>query len=73
MPQPAPPDKAGRKRCATAGEAGTVGGRDPVEQIIEAFELDGGQWRLIAAVEHDDPVQIPPFDAIRFRLGDLWD
>lgn len=46
---------------------------DPAEQILEAFELDGGQWRLIAAVEHDDPVQIPPFDAIRFRLGDLWD
>ena len=45
---------------------------DPVEQILEAFALDDGQWRLIAAVEHDDAVQIPPFDAITFRLGDLW-
>ena len=45
---------------------------DPVEQILEAFALDDGHWRLIAAVEHNDPVQIPPFDASTFRLGDLW-
>ena len=46
---------------------------DPVEQILEAFALADGHWRLIAAVEHDDAVCIPPFDAITFRLGDLWD
>ena len=46
---------------------------DPVEQILEAFTLADGHWRLVAAVEHDDAVQIPPFDAMTFRLGDLWD
>ena len=46
---------------------------DPVEQILEAFTLADRHWRLVAAVEHDDAVQIPPFDAMTFRLGDLWD
>ena len=46
---------------------------DPTEQILEAFALDGSQWRLIAAVEHDDAVCLPPFDGMTFRLGDLWD
>ena len=46
---------------------------DPVEQILEAFTLDDGHWRLIAAVEQDDAVQIPPFHSITFRLRDLWD
>ena len=46
---------------------------DPVEQILEAFALADGHWRLIGAVEHDDAVQIPPFDAVTFQLGDLWD
>ena len=46
---------------------------DPIDQILEAFALDAGQWRLIAALENDNAVQIPPFDAITFRLGELWD
>ena len=46
---------------------------DPVEQILEAFALADGRWHLITAVEHDDAVQIPPFDALTFRLGNLWD
>ena len=46
---------------------------DPVEEILEAFALDDGHWRLIAAVEHDDAVRIPPFDALTFRLAELWD
>ena len=46
---------------------------DPLEQILEAFVLREGCWTLIATVEGDDAVQIPPFDAISFRLGELWD
>ena len=46
---------------------------DPVEQILEAFEARDGQWVLIATVEDDDPVQIAPFDAVTFSLGELWD
>ena len=46
---------------------------DPVDQVLEAFELDNGHWRLVAAVEHEDAVHIPPFDALTFGLAELWD
>ena len=46
---------------------------DPIEQILEAFALGDGRWQVIAAVEDDEAVNIAPFEAITFRLGDLWD
>lgn len=46
---------------------------DPVERILEAFQLHDGKWQLIATVEDDDPVRIAPFEAVTFSLGDLWD
>lgn len=61
-----------RPICAAAGIA-HLWLVDPVEQALEAFALDNGHWRLIAAVEHHDAVCIPPFDAVTFRLADLWD
>ena len=45
---------------------------EPTDRTLEAFELQEGQWVLIASVEDDDPVSIRPFDAITFGLGDLW-
>ena len=46
---------------------------DPIERILEAFELHEGQWILIASVQDDDPVSIRPFEAITFSLEELWD
>ncbi len=46
---------------------------DPVDRILEAFELHEGRWVLIASVEDDAPVSIAPFEAITFGLGELWD
>ena len=46
---------------------------DPVERILETFELREGQWVLIASAQDDDPVSIRPFDAITFGLAELWD
>ena len=45
---------------------------DPADRALEAFELRDGQWVLIASAKDDDPICIRPFDAITFRLGDLW-
>ena len=45
---------------------------DPIDQTLEAFELRDGEWVLIATLKDDDPVSVPPFDAITFSLGDLW-
>ena len=45
---------------------------DPADRTLEAFELHERQWVLIASAMDDDPVAVRPFDAITFRLGDLW-
>ena len=46
---------------------------DPIERILEAFELHEEQWILIVSAQDDDPVSIRPFEAITFSLGELWD
>ena len=45
---------------------------DPADRTLEAFELRDRPWVLIAGAKDDDPVSIPPFDAVTFSLGDLW-
>ncbi|MCX7113513.1 MAG: Uma2 family endonuclease [Proteobacteria bacterium] len=45
---------------------------DPAAQTLEAFELCAGRWTLISTLKEDDPVAVPPFDAVKFSLGDLW-
>ena len=45
---------------------------DPDARSLEAFELRGAQWVLIGTLFDDAPVSLPPFEAIRFNLGDLW-
>lgn len=45
---------------------------DPDAHTLEAFELHNGQWLLLDTLTENDPVSLPPFDAISFSLGDLW-
>ena len=45
---------------------------DPTDYTLEDFEFRDGQWVLIASAVDDDSISIRPFDAITFRLGDLW-
>ena len=45
---------------------------DPLVQTLEAFELQHGRWTLIATLKDNDPVAVPPFDAVTFSLADLW-
>jgi Uma2 family endonuclease len=45
---------------------------DPRQQMLEAFELDGGRWKVLGGWSSDDEVRVPPFDAISFSLADLW-
>ncbi|MEW6219811.1 MAG: Uma2 family endonuclease [Thermodesulfobacteriota bacterium] len=45
---------------------------DPYARTLEAFVLREGLWTMIAALEDDAPVSVPPFDAISFSLADLW-
>ena len=45
---------------------------DPEARTLEAFELRDGAWVLIAALKEEDPVAVPPFDALTFSLASLW-
>ena len=45
---------------------------DPADRTMDAFELREEQWVLIGTAKDDDPVCIPPFNAITFSLADLW-
>ncbi|MCY4286217.1 MAG: Uma2 family endonuclease [Thiotrichales bacterium] len=45
---------------------------DPAARTLEAFEFHDGRWLLIATAQDDDPIRIPPFDAVTFGLGRLW-
>ena len=45
---------------------------EPTDRTLEAFELRDGEWVLIAVAKDDEPVNVRPFDAITFSLGDLW-
>ena len=45
---------------------------DPDAKTLEAFALSDGHWMLHVTLADDDPVSLPPFDAISFRLDSLW-
>ena len=46
---------------------------DPELRTLEACSLgDNGLWSLLRTISNDDPVKLPPFDAISFPLGGLW-
>lgn len=46
---------------------------DPDTRTLEVYQHhDNGHWLLLAILKEDDQVQQPPFDAVRFSLGDLW-
>jgi Uma2 family endonuclease len=45
---------------------------DPALRLLEAYELRSGKWLLLATLKEDDPVRLPPFDAIEFSLAALW-
>lgn len=45
---------------------------DPIERTLEAYALSDRGWLLIASLQDDDTVCVPPFDAVSFSLADLW-
>ena len=45
---------------------------DPAARTLEAFALEGGAWTPAGAAREDEPVSLPPFEAVTFPLGALW-
>ena len=45
---------------------------DPYARTLEAFELQGKKWMLLATRTNDDEIALAPFAAVPFQLGALW-
>ncbi len=45
---------------------------DPDARSLQAFELHAGRWELLGSAEGNDPISLPPFEAISFPLSTLW-
>ena len=45
---------------------------DPDARTLIAYENHDGAWTTIATLRDDDPVCVAPFDAITFKLDELW-
>ena len=63
----------GGKRDAYAREGvGHLWLVDPLARTLEAFELRGGAWTLLATRTGDDAVRLPPFEDLDWPLSALW-
>ena len=65
-------DRHGKRPVYAREGVGHLWFIDPAARDLEAFELRDGEWVLIATARNDDPVSIPPFEAISFPLDALW-
>ena len=45
---------------------------DPAARTLDAFALEGGAWTPAGSARENDPVALPPFEAVTFPLGALW-
>lgn len=46
---------------------------DPAARALETFRLARGKWDKTGAFRDSDLVAAPPFDAVAFALGELWE
>lgn len=46
---------------------------NPRDKSLEAFGLDDGKWVLLSTYSDTDKVRVPPFEAMEFDLGTLWE
>ena len=65
-------DRHGKRPVYAREGVGHLWFVDPEARDLEAFELRDGERVLIATARNDDPVSIPPFEAISFPLDALW-
>ncbi len=45
---------------------------DPAAHTLEVFVRREGHWLLEPVYQEDNPVSVPPFEAIAFPMADLW-
>ncbi len=45
---------------------------DPAARTLEAFVLHRRGWTSVGSAREDEPVSLPPFEAVTFPLDALW-
>lgn len=65
-------DRTAKRELYAAHGVGHLWLVDPEQRFIEAFELNDGQWVLLATYYGEGAVAIQPFDAAPFELKLLW-
>lgn len=65
-------DRGAKRRIYAQAKIGHYWLIDPVAGELEAFELSGHQWLLLATIQRNEDVRVRPFDAISFPLNDLF-
>jgi Uma2 family endonuclease len=65
-------DRTVKRRIYAEAGIGYLWLIDPRQQLLEAFALSDGEWKLTGTWSADDTVTAPPFEAISFSLADLW-
>ncbi len=46
---------------------------NPRDKTLEAFRLENSKWVLLSTHADTDKAKIPPFEAMEFDLGSLWE
>ena len=65
-------DQGGKRAVYAREKVSHLWFLDPDARTLEAFELRGGLWVLLATLVDDAPVALPPFEAVAFPLSALW-
>jgi Uma2 family endonuclease len=65
-------DRGDKRRIYSTYNVGHFWLLDPVAQRLEAYVLRDGHYSLHDTYSDDDSVAAPPFDAVPFKLADLW-
>jgi len=45
---------------------------EPIEQVVEAYRLEAGEWLEVGRYTGTTQAAIPPFDAVPLDLSSLW-
>jgi Uma2 family endonuclease len=46
---------------------------NPRDKTLEAFRLENAKWVLLSTHADTDKIRVPPFEAMEFDLGELWE
>ncbi len=65
-------DRGNKRRIYSTYNVGYLWLLDPIAQRLEAYVLRDGHYSLHDTYNDDDSVAAPPFDAVPFKLADLW-